>query len=126
MKLKLLDIWIAVPELNKHQTEIPAKIAYKLARLKSILEERYIEINKQKNELVNKYGVLNENKQLHISSKPEHKDKKDKFIKEFDDLLKEECDILFDSVITQNDLEKIEASIQFIQAIQFCINEDNT
>lgn len=77
-------------------TPMKAKAAYKVARLVNAIDKEYSMFQEVRNELINKYGVRDENDNLKIDENNNYSIKKElinQFNTEFNELLAEEIDL---------------------------------
>jgi hypothetical protein len=121
VKLKNIQIFYAREILDKiKDSELPVKIAYKLAKIINKIDEQYLLIDNQRNTLVKKYGK-EENGQIYVQK--DDTDNFDKFLEDFNELLEIEEDIEVEQ-FSIDDLEKVNLSINELNSIEFLIKED--
>lgn len=92
--------------------ELPAKLAYRLAKLLKILEPEFTSYEETRRKLVEKYGDKKEDGNIQVP--PE---KLNDFFGEINEVLKEEVEITF-FPFTVDELAKVELTVQDIVAIE--------
>ena len=96
MKLLNADVFQAREPLQKLLGEkFPVKTAYGLAKLSSKLNEQLKVIEEVRNGLVKKYGIIDDKGQTSV--KPDSPNW-EKFVEEFNELMEQETEIVFDKV----------------------------
>jgi hypothetical protein len=118
MKIKLEKVWDSQVALQTVQDlRLPIKMSYWLGRNIQRLSSEIKDIDKKRVELVKKYGVENEQHQFNVT--PENKDK---FVKEFEELLSEEVEIDIKQY-TIEEFGNAQLSPEVCIAIEFMIKE---
>jgi len=112
-KISLLELVNMQPTLRKMVTkELPAKLAYRLAKLIKNLETEYTSYEETRKKLVGKYGDKEEDNSISVPP-----DKIDVFMGELNEVLKEEVEITY-IPFSLDEIEKIELTVQDIVSIE--------
>ncbi len=116
MKVKNGDIFGAAEPLGElMKQKFPVKVAYGIARLASKINVEMKAIEEVRLGLVKKYGKENEKGNVEI--KPDS-EKWNEFIKEFNELMNQEIEFVFDKVKIPSDIEGIEFEPSFLMALE--------
>ncbi len=96
MKLSNSDVFLAREPLQKLMGEkFPVMVSYKLAKMVNKLNDQYKVIEDVRNGLIKTYGVADE--KGNVSVKPDGENWP-KFVAEFNELMTQETEIVFDKV----------------------------
>jgi len=108
MKLQNGDIFMVREPLQKLiEQKFPVMVSYKLAKLVAKLNEQFKVIEDVRMGLIRRYGKADEKGNAQVKPEDENWPK---FLDEFNELLEQEVEIVFDKVKLPNDFE-IEPSV---------------
>lgn len=112
MKVRNGEIFAAKEPLAKlAEKEFPVKVSYGLAKLANKLNEQYVVIEQVRNGLVQKYGepVNGSANQLSV---PQDSEGFPKFVSEFNELLEQTAELVFETVLLPEMVDGVALQIE--------------
>lgn len=116
MKVRLSDVYVSVPVLNKVlDLELPINVSYKVMKLVNSLNTELKNIEEQRVKLVKKYSGSDQN---NVSE-----ENKQEFLKEFSALLEEEIDVSWDKISVSSLGTNMKLSVNDLGKISYLFSE---